>query len=228
MGPLRWFVRVVRVGAAILAVQGFDGVACAASQSATDRLAAAWARVHDYSVSIDAHEVLGSRTEDRQLRYAFEKPSQARLDLMSGDRRVASLVWSGGDQLVAYHPGLAFIRLRGNVHDRRFTSLRGNGVLTPNLGDIVACLEQRKQAIQEHPGPIIGGAQTQEIRLSYATGDRCPDDPAVDGAITRDVFDVALSGVVVMRKRYEGEKLVESWDLHDYRINAGLPDSALK
>ena len=58
----------------------------------------------------------------------------------------------------------------------------------------------------------------------------CPDDPPADrGTVTLDVLDVdRQSGLVITRKRYEGDAVVERWDMADWRINAGLSDRDLR
>jgi len=199
----------------------------AGAESALERLSTAWSNVHDYTVTIDAHEVLGSRSQDRELHYAFRAPMQARLDLMSGEKSVATIVWSGDDNVVAYRPGLSFLKIHGHARDRRLTSLRGNGVLTPDLGHIIACFAQHKDAIDQRRGPAVDGEPTDEIAL-VGTHSPCPDDPPADQGVTLDAIDVSRRGVIVMRKRYEGAQLVEAWSLKDYRINAGLDDSIFK
>ncbi len=216
------------VAAAALAA-GLTGatVGPAGAETALDRLAAAWSNTRDYSVTILAHEVLGANSEDRVLHYFFRKPGQARLDVMSADRRVATVVWTGGEDLVAYRAGLSFLKIHGSVDDHRFTSLRGNGVRTPVLGNIVACLEQYRDDLQEHSGPAIDGEPTEEIVLDRERV-ACPGDSAADRDITRDVIDVSQSGTIVARKRYERAQLVEAWNMTDYRVNTGLDDGIFR
>jgi outer membrane lipoprotein-sorting protein len=195
----------------------------ALAETALKRSAGAWSSIHDYAVTIDAHEVLGRSSQDRVLRYVFRKPAQARLDLMAGRRRVATILWSGGDSVVAYRSGLSFLRVHGSPDDRRFTSLRGNGVRTAVLGDIVACFEQHQSSIRERGGPAVNGEPTDEIVLERA-GFSCAGDSPADRGITRDVIDVSQRGTILMRRRYQGSELVEAWSLRDYRINAGFDD----
>jgi outer membrane lipoprotein-sorting protein len=214
--------------AALLAIE----LACAVparsgAERALDRLATAWSNIHEYSVTINAHEVLGGASQDRVLHYSFRKPAQARLDLMSGGRSVATILWRGGDRVVAYRSGLSFLRIRGNAADPRFTSLRGNGVRTPILGDIVGCFEQHQSRVEEHRGPLVNGEPTDEIVLDRA-GVSCANDSAADRAITRDVVDVSQGGTILMRRRYEGAQLVEAWNLSDYQLNASFDDHVFK
>jgi hypothetical protein len=199
------------------------GATRAPAGTALERLVGAWSSVHDYSVTIDAHEVLGKSSQDRVLHYDFRKPAHARLDLMARTRSVATILWSGGDSVVAYRSGLSFLRIRGSAEDRRFTSLRGNGVRTPVLGDIVACFEQHQSGVEERSGPIVNGQPTDEIVLERADISCAGESPA-DRAVTRDIIDVSRRDTIVMRRRYEGSKLVEAWTLRDYRINAGFDD----
>jgi outer membrane lipoprotein-sorting protein len=219
-----WGAFGVRLGAALLAVV----LPCllptgAPAGTALDRLVGAWSSVDDYSVTIEAHEALGKSSQDRVLHYAFRKPAQARLDLMAGTRSVATILWSGGDSVVAYRSGLSFLRIRGSAEDRRFTSLRGNGVRTPVLGDIVACFERHQSSVEVRSGPVVNGQPTDEIVLERA-GISCAGDSPADRAVTRDIIEVSRRGTILMRRRYEGPELVEAWNLRDYRINAGFDD----
>jgi hypothetical protein len=190
-----------------------------------DRLQAAWTALDGYTVTIDAHEVSGDKTEDHELRYTFAKPGHARLDVVSGSAAGATVLWDGGDTVTAFRRGLSFFKLHVGLHDKRVTSLRGNGVLTPDLGVILGCYAAHRNAVSETDGPPVDGAETTELRLTY-DGFQCPDDPPADRNVTLDVLDLSRStGLVVERRRYEGDALVEKWDLKDYQIEAGAGES---
>ena len=49
------------------------------------------------------------------------------------------------------------------------------------------------------------------------------------GTVTLDAIDIARdSGYIVMRKRYAGSEIVESWSITDYKVNAGIADADLE
>jgi len=200
----------------------------AGAGDAFDRLESVWAGLHDYSVTIVAHEVLGDQTSEHELRYSFVKPHNARLDVVEGTKSGSTIVWSGGDHVTAYRRNMSFFKMHGGVKDRDLTSLRGNSILSPNMGDLLACFAEHRSTLREHDGPTIDGDPTDELALPY-TDVACPDDSSSDRAITLDVLDVSKrTGLILTRKRYEGDALVERWELKDYKIDSGLAVSDLK
>ncbi|MBC5799449.1 MAG: hypothetical protein GIX03_03250 [Candidatus Eremiobacteraeota bacterium] len=194
---------------------------------ALDHLAATWRNLHDYSVTIVAHEVMGDRSSDHELQYAFRKPHQARLDVIKGTKSGSTILWDGGDRVTAYRRGLSLFKMHGSAHDVDLTSLRGNGILNPDEGDVVACLDAHRDRIVERAGPTVDGDATDELVFSNANIS-CPDDPASDKDVTLDVIDVSKrTGLVVLRKRYVGKDVVEHWELKDFKIDSGLTDADL-
>jgi hypothetical protein len=193
-----------------------------------DRLESFWANLHDYSVTIEEHEVMGTETSEHEIRYAFRKPDHARLDVVTGTKSGSTIVWNGGDRVIAYRRNMSFFKIHGGVKDRDLTSLRGNSVLSPNMGDLLACFGEHRAAIRENDGPVVEGESTDEIALPYKDV-QCPDDSVSDRAITLDVLDVSKrSGLILERRRYEGDVLVEQWELKDYKIDSGLTDADLR
>ncbi len=219
-------IRRLLIGAVLVACTVLP--ARAAVGSAFDRLMENWNQLHDYTMTIDAHEVLGDRTADNVLRYAFRKPDRARLDVVAGTQNGATMVWSGGDRVMGYHRALSLFKMHGDMHDKMLTSLRGNDILSPNLGDIVDCFGKHRDRIQEREGPQVEGEATTELRLPY-TDITCPNDPPADKDVTLDVLDVSKrTGFIVERERFAGETLVEHWQLKDFKADIGLADADLK
>jgi outer membrane lipoprotein-sorting protein len=222
-------LRPVLLGAFLVLALVPPAGAVTSSLPAFDRLAATWDGIQDYTVTIEAHEVLGDESAESELHYAFRRPDHARLDVLRGLRSGSTMVWDGGDRVTAYKRGLSFFKMHGDVRDKNLTSLRGNGILNPNIGDVLACFAANKDQLREHEGPEIDGKPTDEIELPYRDV-ICPDDPPADrGAVTLDVVDVDRdSGLAVMRKRFVGDLVVERWELRDYQINSGLSDRDLR
>lgn len=191
-------------------------------------LSAEWLHVKDYSVTIDARETLRGHTERQVLHYLYRRPDRARLEIVDGAERGGVVVWLGDEHATAYHRGLRLLKLRVGPRDGRVTSLRGNGVLTPNFDAILACFSANRSRVSERPGPSVGGVPTTEIVLDYG-GARCPQDSPKDREITRDVLYVSRqTGLPVMRERYALGELAERWLLSDLRLNPGLADSAFR
>ncbi len=197
--------------------------------SGFERFADTWSHVRDYSVAIAAYEALGSETDEHSYQYAYRKPAMSRLDVVTGTKSGATEVWNGGDAVTAYRRGLSFFKKHGHARDRDLTSLRGNGILMPNLGDLVACFTAHRDALSEKPGPTLGGEPTDEITLPYG-GIVCPNDSDTDrSAVTLDVIDVSRkTGLVLSRTRYQNQTLVERWTMTDYKVNTGIGDGDLR
>jgi hypothetical protein len=94
-----------------------------------DRLVTDWQHVRDYSVTFDDHEALGAQTDDRKIHYAYRAPDRARLDVLSGTDSGSTIVWAGGNEVVAYRRSIAFFKKRADAHASDLTSIRGNGIL---------------------------------------------------------------------------------------------------
>jgi len=225
-------VRSLFLGVALTLTLGVTGGAGAELQTtevpAFDRLQATWSHISDYSLTIDSHEVLGNDSAENEMHFAFRRPDRARLDIVKGYRSGGTIVWNGGDRVTAYRRPFSFFKLHASVWDKNLTSLRGNGILNPNVNDILACFAAHHELLRQREGPPVDGKATDEIELPYRDVS-CPDDPPVDrGTVTLDVIDIdRASGMPVMRKRYAGDEIVERWELTGFTVNTGLADRDL-
>lgn len=199
------------------------------STPAFDRLETTWSTVTDYSMTIDAHEVLGDDSADNELHYAFKRPDRARLDVISGHQSGSTVVLDdGGDTVTAYMRAFPLFKKHGSVRDKDLTSLRGNGILMSNIDNLIACFGAHRRELHQVAGPVVEGEPTDEVLLPYEHV-TCDADPDADrGIVTLDAIDVARdTGLIVMRKRYVGAEVVERWEISDYKLNSGLGDDDL-
>ena len=207
------------------------GLSCGAGARATeptllDQFAKRWATIDDYTATIVAHEVDGTRTDDRTFRFWFRKPDHAKLEMTEGYDRGTVVLWTGGSRVHVHVAGLGLIPLSYGIHDSKVTSMRGNSIARPNLGPTIDCFEQHRDAVRAGSGPTIDGRATQTLTLEIDGGLGCPGEPAQDRDVTKDVLTMTRDdGFVVLRERYAGDSLVERWELRDLRVNVGLTDS---
>ncbi|MDQ2858979.1 MAG: hypothetical protein M3R53_10065 [Candidatus Eremiobacteraeota bacterium] len=213
-----------RLGSATLPVAPVS-----AHADAFEKLMARWALVTDYVVTIDTLETKGAVSSRSMVRYSFRKPDRARLEVIDGNNRGGVVVWQGGAEATAYKRGIFSIaKIHADLSDKRIQSLRGNGVLTPDLTVALACFAAHRSDVHTEPGPVIAGERTETVELRYARFS-CPMDSPIDADITRDVLRVSeRTGAVIRRERYEGQSLVESYDLKDLMVNPGLGDDDFK
>jgi outer membrane lipoprotein-sorting protein len=194
-----------------------------------ERLESAWSQLQDYSMTVETTEWLHDNVINETVHYAFRKPALARLEVVDGPDRGAVLIWRGGTRVAAYRRGFSLIKIAADVHSRRVTSPRGNGILTPNLGDVLDCFAKEHERVVQTDGPLFEGEPTDAIALLYGDGVSCPDDSPQDSTVTRDILYVSRSsGHILERERYEGHALVERYVVRDLSIDEQLPDSLFR
>lgn len=201
------------------------GVAAQTHGTELEQLEAFWSKLSDLQVLIVAHEFDGKTHQNRRMRYAYLRPSHAKIELLDGPFKGMVAVWKGGDTVVAYKRGMlsAFKKTFG-LHDKMVTSLRGNGVTTPELGPALQCFAAHPGQVQQMPGPVFEGQETVMVVVEDKNGLHCPTDSPLDAAsITKDVILVNRATHLPLRRtRYAGDTQVEEWILVDLRINSGL------
>lgn len=191
--------------------------AAAATTPALTAFDEAFAKVNDYTVTVRAHEVLGTRVQDRTYQYAFKRPNMAKTAIVAGDGRGTGGVWDGGTTIKGY-ARIAFIIVRKtfNIHDARATSLRGYTIPDGLIQNQVAKYREIGGTLRERTGPAIEGATTDEVDLNVG-------DPHANGGITRAVLYLSRTTHFPVRQlRYEGNTVVADETLSDLKTNVGL------
>jgi hypothetical protein len=197
----------------------------AGATPALDLLVKHTAALHDYAVTIDAHELDGTATDDRVMRFWYRKPDRAKMEVVKGPAAGTRLEWVGGTKARVRGGIFSWFPIWLDLHDRRITSLRGNTMLRAELEPTLECFVAHRNAVKEAPGRL-NGAPTDVVTLSIPAGLGCPADSEADRVITKDVLTISHdSGVLLRRERYVGDELVERWNLSDVVTNAGLKDS---
>ncbi len=176
-------------------------------------------RLHDYTVTIRMHEASGRRMQDRALRYWYEKPSSAKVEVVDGIGRGSAAVWRGDSSVRGHWGGfLSIFRLTIGLHDPHATSLRGDSIDALSFFEIYRHVTTTKGELQEAPGPTIDGAATEALVL-------LPSIPAENDGITREVLYLSRATHLPIRRQcFEGETLVKDQQFVDLEINPGLTD----
>jgi outer membrane lipoprotein-sorting protein len=180
----------------------------------------AFAKVNDYTVTVQAHEVKGDRVQDRTYHYFFKRPNMAKTDIVAGDGAGSGGVWKGGNT-VKGHLRVAFITVGKTVdlHDGRATSLRGYTIPDGLLQNEVDKFREIKGEVTQRDGGEVGGVPTDEVELKIA-------DPAANDGLTRAVIYLSkTTHFPVKQIRYEGDKEVANESFTDLKTNVGLADS---
>jgi len=184
---------------------------------AWDAFVKANAAIDDYKETVTAHEISGTKTEDRTYHFFYKKPSYARSEIVSGPGSGGAAVWHGGDKVKGHLGGLlAGIKLVISEHDARATDIRGKTIEAANFAWMIDGFNHYGK-LSEAPGPPVDGVETDAVTM-------IPDDPAKVRNLTKETLLISrTSHLPVRHLGYEGDKLVEQETFSDQVINPGLP-----
>ena len=191
--------------------------AAASGDDALAKFSAAWAKVNAYTCTITAHEVLGTRVQDRVYTLKFRKPYATRMDITGGDGRGSAVVWDGGDTVYGHKGGiLSMFKKHLPLHDPQATSIRGTTVAEANFGALLDFAKSLKgSTMTSKPGE--NGQTDVDIAVS---------DPASAQGITRERFVLGANDLPVEFDQWEGDTQVKRVTYDDVALNVDLPDSA--
>lgn len=179
----------------------------------------AFSKVNDYTVTLTAHEVSNGDTQDRVYHYWFKKPTDAKIEVVSGPGRGSGAVWTGGDKVSGHQGGLlSHFHLKVGLHDGRAVSLRGYTIPDGLFPNEVAKYGQLKGDLSEKAGPTINGEPTDAVELKVA-------NPSDNGGVTRMIMYFSKSTHMPVRQtRYEGDQVVADENWTEFKSNVGLTD----
>jgi outer membrane lipoprotein-sorting protein len=185
-----------------------------ASADALAQFAAAWAKVNTYTCTLTAHEVLGSKTQDRVYAMYFAKPSNTRMNITGGDGHGGAAVYHGGDTVQGHQGGwLAPIRLNVNIHSHIATTIRGTTIADANWGALYDHIIRVKGSTD---AAAAGGSTTLTVTVA---------DPTTDDDVTKEVVILGKDALPVEYDQYEGTTLVKHVTYTDVKLNVDIPAS---
>jgi len=208
---------MMRMPLATLLLAALCITSASAQSSTAASFADAWSKVDNYSCSIVVHETLGNQVQDRRYDFWFKKPSEAKIEIVSGPGRGSGSVWHGGDTVLGHQGGLLRgIKLNVSLHDARAVSLRGDTMNTASFGYILGVFQRGPTA--EGSGQTIEGVATDALVRTA--------DPSAENGVTKDVLFLSkTTHLPVRRVRYAGDAIVKQEDFVNVKLNPGLQDS---
>ena len=204
------------VALALLAPLG----ASAAGAPAIAQFDAAFANVHDYTMTVKSHEFNGSQTQDRVYHYWFMKPHFEKIAIVSGPGSGGGAVWNGGSQVSGHQGGmLSFIHPTIGLHDSRATSLLGYTMIDGLMQSVVDKYREVPGQLSQQGGPVVDGAGTEIVTLK-------PSNPAADHNINRWVLYLSKTTHFPIRQiGYDGSTIVIDQWYSNIKTNVGLTQS---
>ena len=179
------------------------------------KFTAAWDKVSAYTCSLTAHEVLGTRVQDRSYDMTFRKPYDTKLSITGGDGKGSVAVWHGGDTLRGHQGGfISFIKLNLNIHDGRATSIRGTTIAQANFGAILDHVKSLKAKVEAVPAGDLTDV------------DFTVDDPSDDQNVTKERIVLASDDLPAEYDEWEGDTLVRHVVYTDIVLDPPLTDAS--
>ncbi|HYK54825.1 MAG TPA: hypothetical protein VEV38_14990 [Candidatus Eremiobacteraceae bacterium] len=199
---------------------GHPGIAATAApaspgEAAIAKFSAAWDKLNSYSCDLAAHEVLGSRVQDRTYAMLFRKPYDTRMDITGGDGKGGAAVWHGGDTLRGHQGGfISFIKLNLNIHDSKATSIRGTTIAQANFGSILDHVKSLKGTVD-----ASGSGDATTIDFSVP-------DPSTDNNVTKERVVLGSNDLPSEYFQWQGDAVVRHVVYTNVAIDPEISDSA--
>lgn len=191
-----------------------SATSASSGETALAKFAAVWGKLNSYTCSLSAHEVLGTRVQDRSYNFIFRKPYDTKMDITGGDGKGGAAVWHGGDTLRGHKGGIiSFIHKTLKIDDPEATSLRGTTIAQANFGAILDHVKSLK-------GSIKATASGDITTIDFSV-----PDPSGDLNVTKERIVLASSGLPAEYDQWEGETLVRRIAYSDVIVDPQLTDA---
>lgn len=143
----------------------------------------AWAGIVAYTVTVTVFDEHRAQVQNLAFNYTFRKPSSATVHVVKGPNVGGTLVWNGGNTVVAHRgSGLrALFTKTYSLHDPVVTTLRGSSIDQLSFAAIISHAQDTAGTASEATGPAIDGVSTEAVTL-------VPASPATDAGLTLEVI----------------------------------------
>jgi outer membrane lipoprotein-sorting protein len=174
----------------------------------------AWANVTAYSATVAVFEREGTQVQSTVLDYTFRKPSSATVHFDAGANAGVTVVWNGGDTVVAHRgSGLAALfKKTFPLHDPQVTTIRGSSIDQLSFAAILAHSQGTPGIVSQEAGPAILDIPTEAITL-------IPTSSVANAGLTREVVDISVPTSLPLRVLgYVGDTLVRQVDFSNIKL----------
>jgi outer membrane lipoprotein-sorting protein len=173
-----------------------------------------WANVSSYSATVAIFEREGLQVQSSVLDYTFHKPSSATVHFIAGKNKGVTVVWDGGNTVVA-HRGSGLFGLFTKtfaLHDPEVTTVRGSSIDQLSFAAMLAHLQATPGTVTQAPSVPILGIPTETVTL-VATS------PIADTGLTSESIEFAIPmGLPLRILGYEGATIVRQIDFSNIEL----------
>jgi outer membrane lipoprotein-sorting protein len=192
-----------------------------APESLLNGLKAKWGTIQDYQTKMRSRNRLGGQTDEKKIAFSFKKPHQVRTEVMEGDKKGSVLTRDAAGAIRGKKGGvLGIVAITLKDDDERVSNLRGRKFYLGDWGSVIKeFFEAANKGWKLSALPDEKFNETDCYVLQAERNDS-------KSSVTRDVIWIdKANSLILCRKQYEGQTLVNEvvwWDIH---LNVGLDDS---
>lgn len=175
-----------------------------------------WAKITAYSATVAIFERQGTQVQSSVLDYTFRKPSSATVHFVAGQNIGVTVVWSGGNTVVAHRGSglLALFKKTFALHDPQVTTIRGSSIDQLSFAAFIAHSQGTPGIVSEEAGPLILGIATEAVTLG-------PTTSVTDTGLTREIIDLSVPTNLPIRVLgYEQDTLVREIDFSNVKLES--------
>jgi hypothetical protein len=180
-----------------------------------------WTSIQDYQSKMRSRNRLGEQTDEKKLEFSFKRPHQVRTEVIDGDKKGSVLTRDASGKIRGKKGGvLGIVAITLSEDDERVSNLRGRKFYLADWGSVLKeFFDAAKKGWKLTMLPDEKFNESDCYVLKAEGSD--PRSP-----VTRDVIYIEkASSLILCRRQYEGQTLVNEvvwWDIH---LNVGLDDS---
>jgi outer membrane lipoprotein-sorting protein len=208
--------------ALFLAVPGFSQDA--SPENLLNGLKDKWASIQDYHCKLRSRNRLGDQKDEKKMEFWFKQPQQIRTEILDGEKKGSVLTRDADGKIKGKKGGvLGLVSVTLGEDDERIRNLRGRKFYYADWGSVV------KEYFAYHKE----GCKFTVLPDEKFNGVPChvlqADLTKPKERVTRDQIWVdAKNNLILCRKQFEGEVLVNEVAWWDIELNTGIPDGTFK
>lgn len=183
-------------------------------------LKAKWDQVQDYHCKMRSRNRLGDQKDEKKTEFWFKRPHQVRMLVTDGEKKGSTLTRDANGKIKGKTGGLlGVVSVTLGEDDERITNLRGRKFYLADFGTILKEFVEgsaKGRKLTALPDETFNNVLCSVLEMSGK-------DPR--SAVTRDLIYVDKeNGLILCRKQYEGNTLVNEVAWWDIEVNVGLGD----
>ncbi len=190
-------------------------------ESLLNSLKTKWTAIQDYQCMMRSRNRLGDLKDEKKFQFSFKKPHQVRTEVTDGDKKGSVLTRDATGKIRGKKGGvLGIVAITLSEDDERVTNLRGRKFYLADWGSVIKeyfDAANKGWKLTQLPDERFNESDCYVLQME-GRDSRSP--------VTKDVIYIdKASSLILCRRQYEGQTLVNEvvwWDIH---LNLGLDDS---